>query len=123
MVRRRRNTIDGLYDSQGIWCENHEDMKCIAKKFFQDLFAARERSNTRFKIPFFFPDVDCCHALTLPVEPQEIKRALFSIGSIKAPGVDGFHALFFIKNTGISMGRMSLSWSPRLSLLVLFLKV
>jgi hypothetical protein len=30
MVRRRRNKIDGLFDVNGIWCDNHEVMKTVA---------------------------------------------------------------------------------------------
>jgi hypothetical protein len=101
MVRRRRNKIDGLFDIHGNWCENHEVMKTVAKDFFQDLFAAKERPDSRFIIPFLFPDVDCSVALNLAVAPQEIKKALFSIGSLKAPGFDGFPSLFYHKHWDI----------------------
>lgn len=35
MVRRRRNKIDGLYNANGVWCEEHADMKDIAVSHFQ----------------------------------------------------------------------------------------
>lgn len=77
MVRRRRNMIDGLYDTHGTWCDNHEAMKLIAKNFFQDLFAAKERPDTRFNIPLFFPEVDCHQTLNLHVEIMKLSRRFF----------------------------------------------
>lgn len=37
-------------------------------------------------------------ALNQPVSPTEIKQALFAIGSLKAPGADGFPSLFYQKH-------------------------
>ena len=36
-------------------------------------------------------------ALLAPYSEEEVKRALFSIGDLKAPGPDGLHAIFYKK--------------------------
>lgn len=41
---------------------------------------------------------DMNDALLAPVREGEIKNAAFSLGSLKAPGPDGFNDLFFQKN-------------------------
>jgi hypothetical protein len=38
--------------------------------------------------------------LTAPFTGEEVKKALFQIGDLKAPGPDGMHAIFYKKNTG-----------------------
>lgn len=45
--------------------------------------------------------MNCSIALGLPVEPQEIKKALFSIGSFKAFGFDGFPTILCQKHWDI----------------------
>lgn len=37
-------------------------------------------------------------ALSAPITDDEIKMAIFAIGSDKAPGPDGFNAFFFKEN-------------------------
>lgn len=82
-------------------------MKNIDKDFFQDLFTAKERPDTRFNISFLFPDVNCSAALDLPVEPQEIKRELFSrSGALKPLGLMVF-LLSSIRSIGIFVVMMS----------------
>ncbi|XP_061998871.1 uncharacterized protein LOC133716160 [Rosa rugosa] len=97
MVRRRRNKVDGLFAEDGTWSENPAVMKNIAKSFFQNLFTVEEVPDLLFTIPNLFPTVELNNIkeLAAPVCYQEIRSALFSIGGMKAPGFDGFPALFF----------------------------
>ncbi|XP_062013929.1 uncharacterized protein LOC133730329 [Rosa rugosa] len=77
LIRRRRNKIEGLYDSQGVWSIDSIVMKRIAVDFFTNLFS-----------------IGCVEDISLITLP-EVKQSLFSIGGLKAPGHDGFPALFF----------------------------
>src|SRR3989337_2945077 len=38
------------------------------------------------------------NALLAPYTAEDVRRALFSIGDLKAPGPDGLHAIFYKKN-------------------------
>jgi hypothetical protein len=35
--------------------------------------------------------------LLAPFSPEEVKKKIFSIGDLKAPGPDGLHAIFYKK--------------------------
>ena len=47
---------------------------------------------------------DMSEKLLAPFTPEEVRKAAFSIGDIKAPGPDGLHAVF-IRSFGISLVR------------------
>ncbi|XP_062007342.1 uncharacterized protein LOC133724594 [Rosa rugosa] len=90
MVRRRRNKIDDLFYANGVWSEAPDNMKNTAMMFFQKLFAYEEGPDLRILIPSIFPTIEHSRLddLATPVTAAEIKSALFSIGSLKAPGFD-----------------------------------
>ncbi|XP_061993910.1 uncharacterized protein LOC133711840 [Rosa rugosa] len=94
---KKKKKVDGLFAEDGTWSENPAVMKNIAKSFFQNLFTIEEVPDLRFTIPNLFPTVELTNIkeLAAPVCYQEIRSALFSIGGMKAPGFDGFPALFF----------------------------
>jgi hypothetical protein len=45
--------------------------------------------------------------LLAPFSYEEVKKALFQIGDLKAPGPDGLHAVFFSKGSGNCWGILS----------------
>jgi hypothetical protein len=55
-------------------------------------------------IPKVTPEMN--DMLTAPFAADEVKKVVFSIGDLKAPGPDGLHA-FFIKSSGMLLGRRS----------------
>lgn len=97
MVRRRRNTIDGLYVANGNWCENSMDLKAIVVDHFKSLFFVHEELDTRFLIPLLFPSLDQNLLVHLDnvIKPKEVKYSLFHIGGLKSPGFDGYPGHFF----------------------------
>lgn len=72
----------------------------VKRSFFQHLFGGdptleRELvAEIRGIFYFTFSQEDGC-LLSLPVEAEEMKIAMFSLNSNKAPGLDGYSAHFF----------------------------
>ncbi|XP_024156202.1 uncharacterized protein LOC112164205 [Rosa chinensis] len=97
LVRRRKNKIEGLFNSNDFWCTNSEGMKNISVDFFTDLFSKQDPKDNRFVILGLFPTIDqtCLGSISRPVSLLEVKDALFAIGGLKAPGYDGFPAIFY----------------------------
>ncbi|XP_024195608.1 uncharacterized protein LOC112198716 [Rosa chinensis] len=97
LVRRRKNKIEGLFDSNGNWFTDSASMKNIAVDFFTNLFSSPIAEDTRFIIPWLFPEIDqdVLNNICKPVSLLEVKDSLFAIGGLKAPGFDGFPAIFF----------------------------
>ncbi|XP_024155775.1 uncharacterized protein LOC112163733 [Rosa chinensis] len=100
MVRRRRNKIEGLLNQSGELCTDLPTMKNIAAAFFQALFTHNPSEDIRFVIPYLFPnlDIDAINWMSRSISVGEVHSALFSIRSLKVPGVDGFPALFYKKH-------------------------
>jgi hypothetical protein len=92
--RARRNKIKRLKRDDGVWEEAPTEMECKATSYFKELFTSDPSLNsngllglTREKITGEMND-DMCKDFT----DEEIGDALFQIGPLKAPGVDGFPA-------------------------------
>lgn len=68
--------------------------------FFRDLYKADVGVQPNTIIDLLTPRVtaDMNRALIKEFTDDEIAKALFQIGRLKAPGADGFHARFFQRN-------------------------
>lgn len=79
------------------WCTNPDDLKREATTFFKSLFAADSSSNVSHLQVLTVPQLsqDGVNSLTGPVTMDEVRRAVFSMKSYKAPGPDGFQPLFY----------------------------
>ncbi|KAL3826043.1 hypothetical protein ACJIZ3_022072 [Penstemon smallii] len=97
--RRRVNTIHGLRNSEGIWCEKDEDLERIVAEYFEKIFTSSS------------PSLSTLEAVLGAVEPKvtreinadllrtfsalEVKKALDSMHPLKSPGPDGFPVVFY----------------------------
>lgn len=95
VIRRRHNKIEGLKDATGNWVYEKEEIKKTIVDFFSDLFSV---DNGR-AIPDDWPNLFENESfrplgLNCGVMEDDIKKALFFIGPMKAPGEDGLPALF-----------------------------
>ncbi|KAA3459207.1 reverse transcriptase [Gossypium australe] len=94
--RRKFNRIIDLRISNGEWCSNQDILRAEAARFFENLYGEvpqdlEEFPNVRF--PSSKPsDITF---LEKKITYDDIKRALFDMAPLKAPGSDGFHAHFF----------------------------
>jgi hypothetical protein len=79
---------------------NQTQMKNFATSFFQNLFNEDVEVCPNAVLQFIQPRVtgEMNESVTMEFSDKEIADALFQIGSLKAPGPDGFHARFFQRN-------------------------
>ncbi|XP_075499819.1 uncharacterized protein LOC142538372 [Primulina tabacum] len=99
--RKRRNLIKGLLNKNGDWCSDFKDLKNITEDYFRNLFKSSNPSSEDIaKL------LDCSEpvirdkmneTLCAPFTADEVRRAVFDMHPSKAPGLDGFTALFYQK--------------------------
>ena len=86
-----------LRNSMGDWLEEKNEICELVVNFFKSLFY-KENSNyiTLEIMSRFYPihEVDNKN-LSKVISYNEVKKAILSMGATKAPGSDGFPALFF----------------------------
>ncbi|OMO65780.1 reverse transcriptase [Corchorus capsularis] len=100
LVKRSRNRIRSLKDSEGNWVNDQAVIKRMAVQHYKTLYTESLEGSLRPDISVTFPrlEVNEIEELHKPVDDDEVKEAMFSIGPHKAPGPDGFQARFFQKN-------------------------
>ena len=77
--------------------EDNDKMKEMVKEYFVSLFTSEVNhieqsvsSDVHRKVT-----ADMNQLLMAPFDREEVRKALFSIGDLKAPGPDGLNAIFF----------------------------
>ncbi|XP_073042054.1 uncharacterized protein [Primulina eburnea] len=103
--RKRINHIKGINDENGIWFVAEKDKADILLKFYANLFSSSNPSVLDFEAATLNTNSlvnDAMNAiLCAPYTETDIYKALFDMQPSKAPGPDGFTALFFQKNWNI----------------------
>lgn len=96
IIHRRRNKVAGL-NIDGIWCSDEEALKREALSYFKKLFQNNDHCDPHALNLQQVPKIsnDLYASITQPVTMEEVKASLFSMGSYKAPGPDGFQPIFF----------------------------
>uniref|UniRef100_A0A803PMU7 Reverse transcriptase domain-containing protein n=1 Tax=Cannabis sativa TaxID=3483 RepID=A0A803PMU7_CANSA len=100
--RRKKNTIEGLFDENQQWRTKESEIETIALNYFQELFTKRNfdvdiNDTLRRCVPYRLTTAE--NALLLePFTSEEVKTAMFQIHPLKAPGKDGLPGLFYQKN-------------------------
>jgi len=72
-------------------------MKTMVKDYFENLFSSEVNNVDEGVLGDVERKVtaEMNQLLMAPFSREEVKKALFSIGDLKAPGPDGLHAIFF----------------------------
>ena len=97
IMHRNKNRINGLFLDDGTWSVEPQVLQDEALRFYQHLFASEEVAspNALGEIPSPRLCSSGCEALIQEVTKEEVRVAIMSMNSFKAPGPDGFHPFFF----------------------------
>jgi hypothetical protein len=96
-ARRKRNFIKSLKNDAGDIVEDPDQLMTLAANYFSYLFSSEVQSLDNDVIDKVQPRVsnEMNQILLAPYSREEVKKALFNIGDLKAPGPDGLHAIFY----------------------------
>ena len=96
ILRQRQNRITNIVDSNGIQVEDEEDIRRILNQHLQQRWQS-QNDIEEMDLPLRFPKVSSIQNefLTRAVTKEEIEEVLRDMPAEKAPGPDGFQALFF----------------------------
>ena len=99
LQRRKKNTISGIWDENGNWCDTNESIAATAIAYFEALFTTSnpclimEVTNT---IPTKVTN-EMNQGLIAAFTREEVVTALKQMHPTKASGSDGMSAIFFQK--------------------------
>ena len=99
MIRRRANAVNFLKTNKGAWVSDRAVIGGNFVSHFTELFSNSAPPIEDELLSLFAPVVsaeDNSFLCALPFE-EEVVQALSSLGSTKAPSLDGFTALFYKK--------------------------
>lgn len=94
-----------LKGEDGNWVDDMEALKELAVRFYSDLFRMDSSAGGDFIIGAF-PSVEAgeWESMKREVTVEEMKRDLSGMGSYKAPGPDGFQAIFIRRHGRLQGG-------------------
>jgi len=100
MIRRQRSKIRSIKNSIGEWITDMEEVQKHILDGFSRLFTTElEFSTSSLDVSSFthiFLSEEEKTKLCIEVIDMEIKESLWALKPFKAPGVDGFHAGFYL---------------------------
>ncbi|GAU45807.1 hypothetical protein TSUD_87100 [Trifolium subterraneum] len=96
-IRRRRNNIIMLRNSDKEWVEDPSTLHNMVTEFYKNLFSKPNEECEWFQTNITYPRLEVSSLAKLENVPdsEEIKYALFSMSPWKAPGPDGYPAGFY----------------------------
>ena len=99
IIRRKRNSIDAIRDDNGVWITEGNSIRNAFLVHFKNLFQQNVADFPPHLGHLVLPCIteDENSELNRIPTPDEIKSELFGMQDLKAPGPDGFLAIFYKK--------------------------
>ena len=97
--RRRKNKICSLKEEWGIWIEEESLIQENFLEYYEEMFKTRWEKNWEEileVVPRMVREENNA-VLNGEVEKEEIMKAVFELGALKAPRLDGFNGFFYQK--------------------------
>ncbi|KAL5566188.1 hypothetical protein UlMin_029352 [Ulmus minor] len=98
-ARKSKNSITGLRDSNGDWCDSEQGMVEIIESYFETLFSSSSPSSVVLDQVLGSIDRKVTPQLNDQLDqafgPDDVKEAVFQMAPTKSPGADGMSALFY----------------------------
>ena len=97
--RKKKNTIEGLHDKDGVWQTNLEQITSIVEEYYANLFKAQSQRHTEGVLEAVEKVVtdDMDQSLIQPYSGDDVRRALFNMHPSKSSEPDGMTLFFFQK--------------------------
>ena len=109
-----------LKNDEGSWVYDLEVIKSITREFLMSLYH-EEFFSSIFPLHGCFPSVTDAdwEFVYKDLTREEIKDTMFSMGRLKALSLDGLHALFFPRVSGMLWGNLFMSWCLKFSIILI----
>ncbi|KAL9667325.1 hypothetical protein QQ045_001677 [Rhodiola kirilowii] len=103
--RRKKNWINELRDNRGNRFSDKNKLTSMATDYFNEIFRPSYTDDVvdwSRQLVCLQPVIseEMNRGLLEDISEEEVRRAVFNMSPLKAPGVDGFPALFYQKNWG-----------------------
>ena len=97
--RKKKNTIEGLHDKDGVWQTNLEQITSIVEEYYANLFKAQSQRHTEGVLEAVEKVVtdDMAQSLIQPHSGDDVRRALVNMHPSKSSEPDGMTPFFFQK--------------------------
>ncbi|KAL6225316.1 hypothetical protein ACLB2K_004166 [Fragaria x ananassa] len=95
--RKKKNTLKGLFNEDGVWCNDESEMEEIIIRYYKSLFMTSRPQMFEDDLPFVSSVVseDMSRSLNRDISEEEVVKALKQMHPTKAPGPDGFSPMFY----------------------------
>ncbi|XP_024163940.1 uncharacterized protein LOC112170898 [Rosa chinensis] len=105
--RKKKNLIKGLYNDDGVWCNEDHELQDIVTSYFNGLFTSTTPTFTDSEFNFINPVItyEINAQLTKEISGEEVRKALKQMHPLKASGPDGFSPSFYQQFWGV-VGRL-----------------